>query len=116
MKKTQGLVDSGETKTSHILTPILSIVSERTKKVIRDFEAQENKKVEKVILAGGTSMMKGIKEYFEKSLNQDEAQPFKVEIGKPFKDIVYPPILEKKMDEINVTYAIALGEALRKFE
>ncbi len=116
MKKIQGLSDSGETKISHILTPILSVISERTKKVIRDFEMQENKKIEKVILAGGTSMMKGIRDYFEKSLNQDESQILKVEVANPFKDIAYPPALEKKMGEINPTYAIALGEALRKFE
>jgi len=116
MKKDEGLTDSGSTKISHILMPILSVISERAKKVIRDFELQENKKVEKVILAGGTSMMKGIREYFEKSLSQDESQVLKVEIAKPFKNIVYPALLEKKMEEINSTYAIALGEALRKFE
>jgi type IV pilus assembly protein PilM len=116
IKKTQGLSDSGETKISHILTPILSVISERARKVIRDFEIQENKKVERVILAGGTSMMVGIREYFEKSLNQDKEQALKVEIANPFKDIIYPSALEKKMGEINITYAIALGEALRKFE
>jgi type IV pilus assembly protein PilM len=116
MKKNQGLSDSSETKIAHILSPILSVISEKTKKVIKDFEIQEGKKVEKVVLAGGTSMMIGIREYFEKSLNQDESQILKVEIAKPFKDITYPQLLEKKMGEINLTYAIALGEALRKFE
>lgn len=116
MKKEQGLLDGGEVKIAHILSPILSVISERAEKVIRDFELEQNKKVERVVLAGGTSMMKGVRDYFDKSLNQDESQPIKVEIAKPFKDIVYPPILEKKMEEINLTYAIALGEALRKFE
>lgn len=116
LKKTQGLSDSFETKITHILIPILSVISERTKKVIRDFEMQENKKVERVILAGGTSMMIGIREYFEKSLNQDESQVMRVEIADPFKDIDYPPVLKKKIGEISLTYAIALGEALRKFE
>lgn len=116
MKKTEGLTDSGETKISHILIPILSIISEKAKTVIRDFENKEGKKVEKVILAGGTSMMPGIQEYFDKSLNQDASQVLKVEIAEPFKNIVYPSVLEKKMKEINSNYAIALGEALRKFE
>jgi type IV pilus assembly protein PilM len=116
MKKTEGLTDSGETKISHILIPILSIISEKAKTVIRDFENKEGKKVEKVILAGGTSMMPGIQEYFDKSLNQDASQVLKVEIAEPFKNIVYPSVLEKKMKEINSNYAISLGEALRKFE
>jgi len=116
MKKEEGLTDSGETKISHILTPILSIISEKTKTVIRDFETKEGKKVVKVILAGGTSMLPGIKEYFEKSLNQDVSQTLVVEIAEPFKNITYPEALNKKMKEINSSYAIALGEALRKFE
>jgi len=115
LKKNQGLLDSEE-KISHILIPILSVISEKAKSVIRDFEIKENKKVTRVILAGGTSMMKGIREYFEKSLNQSGTSDLKVEIAKPFKNIAYPTVLEKKMDEINSTYAIALGEALRKFE
>jgi Tfp pilus assembly PilM family ATPase len=94
----------------------LSVIADKARAVIRDFEIKENKKVEKVVLAGGTSMMKGIREYFEKSLNQNGSQNLKVEIAKPFKNIAYPAVLEKKMDEINATYAIALGEALRKFE
>lgn len=115
MKKKQGLSDSEE-KISHILIPILSVIADKTRTVIRDFEMKENKKVAKVVLAGGTSMMKGIKEYFEKSLNQNGTSDLTVEIAKPFKNITYPAALEKKMDEINATYAIALGEALRKFE
>jgi len=115
IKKKQGLLDSEE-KISHILIPILSIISDKTRAVIRDFEMKENKKVAKVVLAGGTSMMKGIKEYFEKSLNQNGTQELKVEIAKPFKNIIYPAALEKNMEEINANYAIALGEALRKFE
>jgi Tfp pilus assembly PilM family ATPase len=116
MKKEDGLNDSGETKISHILIPILSIISEKTKVLIRDFEAKEGKKVARVVLAGGTSMLPGIRDYFDKSLNQDVSQTLVVEIAEPFKNIVYPTILEKKMKEINSNYAIALGEALRKFE
>jgi len=116
IKKKQGLLVNEEGNISHILTPILSVISERTRKVIKDFESKEGKTVEKVVIAGGTSLLPGILEYFTESLNQDEAQPKIVEIAKPFVKVAYPPILDKKMEEINPTYAIALGEALRKFE
>lgn len=116
IKKKQGLLINEEGNIAHILTPILSVISEKTRKVIRDFEKKEGKKVERVILAGGTSLMPGILDYFDKSLNQDGVQTLNVQIAKPFVDIAYPPILEKKMEEINPTYAIALGEALRKYE
>lgn len=81
-----------------------------------DFESKEGKRVEKVIIAGGTSLMPGIMDYFSKNLNQDGSVSIVVEIAKPFSEISYPSILDKKMEEINPTYAIALGEALRKFE
>ena len=116
IKKKQGLLINEEGNISHILTPILSVISERTRKVIRDFESKEGKRIEKIIVSGGTSLMPGIIEYLAVSLNQDEAQARAVGVAKPFSKIAYPPILEKKMDEINATYAIALGEALRKFE
>jgi type IV pilus assembly protein PilM len=116
IKKKQGLLVNEEGNISHILTPILSVISERTRKVIKDFESKEGKTVGKVIIAGGTSLLPGILEYFTESLNQDETQPKIVEIAKPFVKVAYPTVLDKKMEEINPTYAIALGEALRKFE
>jgi len=116
IKKKQGLLINDEGNISHILTPILSVISERTRKVIKDFEFKEGKKIEKIIIAGGTSLMPGIIEYFTKSLNQEKSEAMSVEMAKPFAKIAYPPILDKKMEEINATYAIALGEALRKFE
>jgi len=116
IKKKQGLLINEEGNISHILIPILSVISERTRKVIKDFESKGGKRVEKIIIAGGTSLMPGILEYFTESLNQDESQKREVKVANPFIDIVYPPILDKKIGEINSTYAIALGEALRKFE
>lgn len=116
IKKKQGLLVNEEGNIAHILTPILSVISERTRKVMSDFESKEGKRVEKVIIAGGTSLMPGIMDYFSKNLNQDGSVSIVVEIAKPFSEISYPSILDKKMEEINPTYAIALGEALRKFE
>ncbi len=116
VKKKQGLLTTEEGSIAHILTPILSVISERTRKVIEDFESTEGKSIEKIIVAGGTSLMPGIMDYFTKTLNREGATPIPVEIAKPFTGISYPAILDKKMELINPTYAIALGEALRKFE
>jgi len=112
LKKKEGL----NGKISHILMPLLSIISEKVKKVIREFEAKEGKKIQKVIVAGGTSLLPGIIDYFKKSLAQEESQIIDVVLANSLKDIFYPPVLENKIEEINTTYAIALGEALRKFE
>ncbi|MFA5715770.1 MAG: type IV pilus assembly protein PilM [Candidatus Paceibacterota bacterium] len=115
IKKKQGLIVNEKGNIAHILTPILSVISEKTKKVISNFEEKEGKKVEKIIIAGGTSLLPGIVDYFSKSFSK-EGLAIKVELASPFVGISYPSILNKKMEEINPTYAIALGEALRKFE
>jgi hypothetical protein len=60
--------------------------------------------------------MPGVIDYFLKEFGQNGGQKVEVITAKPFVNVAYPPILEKKMEEINPTYAIALGEALRKFE
>ncbi len=116
LKKKQGLLVNEEGNISHVLNPVLSVISERAKKVVKDFELKEGKKIERIIIAGGTSLLPGIVEYFDRAVNQNEPQKIKVELAKPFFDITYPPILEKKIAEISSTHAIALGEALRKFE
>ena len=112
LKKKEGL----DGNISHILMPLLSIISEKVRKVIREFEAKEGRKVERVIVAGGTSLMPGIIDYFKKSLAQEESQAIEIVSANPLKKILYPSVLENKIKEINATYAIALGEALRKFE
>lgn len=112
MKKKEGL--AGE-DVNRVLSPILSLISEKAKMVIRDFESKHNKKVERVVICGGTALLPKITEYFDKSLNNGSGH-MTVETCKPFANIIYPEILKKKIEEIGPTYAIALGEALRKFE
>lgn len=115
IKKKQGLLINEEGNIAHVLSPILSVIAERAKQVIADFERREGKKVERIIVAGGTSLMPGIMDYFTKEFNQNGDKK-EVMLAKPFANVAYPSILEKKMAEIDPTYAIALGEALRKFE
>lgn len=114
LKKKQGLINN-EKSITHILGPILSIVTDKTRDVISDFEARYNKKIQKVILCGGTALLPMVIEYFDKALNTD-GRLVQVEICKPFNNIVYPDILKKKIEELGPMYAIAVGEALRKFE
>ena len=72
--------------------------------------------MERVVVAGGTSLLPGIINYFNNAINQGGDGGIKVELANPFNGIAYPTILEKKMETIGPNFAIALGEALRKFE
>jgi type IV pilus assembly protein PilM len=116
MKRKKGLIVDGEDNIDHILTPVLSVIADKTKKIIKDFELKYGSRVEKLLLAGGTALLPGIVDYFSKAINQGGEELVKVEIVTPFNGIAYPTILEKKILEIGPNFAIALGEALRKFE
>ncbi len=99
-----------------VLASVLTLIVEKVKKVIRDFRAKENKKVEQLILSGGTSKMVGIVDYFQEMFDYAEFGGIKIILGEPFNDIVYPPIIEKRIKRSGPVFAIALGEALKKFE
>ena len=77
------------------------------KRIFQGYNQTENQKIEKVILAGGTSAIPGFQEYFSSFLKKE------VETVNPFVDIFYPPILEKSLKEMGPSYAIPVGAALR---
>ncbi len=93
-----------------ILLPLIDVFLREIEKTFNDFYLQEKKGIEKVIIAGGTALLPGLKEYFEGQLKKE------VIIANPFSNIFYPPILEKTLAEMGPSYAIAAGLALRGLE
>ena len=53
---------------------------------------QSGKEVDEIYLTGGTSALPGLKEYFAEVLKK------KVEIPNCFSEFLYPPILEKTLE------------------
>jgi type IV pilus assembly protein PilM len=105
LKKEQDLKNKG--KLGEILKPIIDLILVEVEKISQNFYSSEREKIEKFILAGGTALLPGLKEYFSEKLNKE------VEIANPFSDIFYPPILEKTLKKMGPAYAIAVGTALR---
>lgn len=97
-------------KIKGILTPLVDVILKEVGKISLDFYQTENKEVQKFIIAGGTSLMPGLKEYFEDHFKKE------IEIANPFSRISSPSILEKTLKEMGPAYAIAVGMALRGFE
>jgi len=100
----------GEKNIREILLPLIDIILREIKRVSRNFYQAEKREIQKVIIAGGTALIPGLKEYFQDSLKKE------TEIANPFSNIFYPPILEKTLKEMSPSYAIAVGMALRGFE
>ena len=95
---------------TNALLPLIDSIISEIEKIFDNFYQSEGKKVEKIILAGGTALLPGLKEYFSEKIGKE------IEIANPFSNIFYPPILEKTLEEMGPAYAIAVGLALRGLE
>ena len=101
---------SPEKSIKEILLPLIDTILREIEKICQNFYQTEGKEVQKFIIAGGTALIPGLKEYFESYLKKE------VEIANPFSSLFYPPILEKTLKKMGPAYAIAVGTALRGLE
>jgi len=97
-------------KIAKILSPLIDSVLNEIKRTCRNFSQTDKKEIEKIILAGGSALLPGLKEHATSFLKKE------VEIANPFSEISYPPILDKNLKEMGPSYAIAVGAALRGLE
>ncbi len=109
LKRRHGIGFS-EMKIGRILSPLIDLLLSEIEKISQNSYKTEGKEIEKVILAGGSALLPGLKEYSSKRLKKT------VEIANPFTEIFYSPVLEQTLREIGPSYAIAVGMALRGFE
>lgn len=109
LKRKLGLINE-ENPVREIILPLIDLILAEIVTISEDFAKIETKKVEKVILAGGSALTPGLKGYFQERLQKE------VEIANPFSDIFYPPILENTLKEAGPSYAIAVGMARQGLE
>jgi len=108
-KKKYGLV-SPEKAISEVLHPLIDLILREIEKISQDFYQSEGKNIDQVILAGGSALLPGLRDYFLSQLKKE------IVIANPFSEIFYPPILEKTVKEMGPAYAVAVGIALRGIE
>lgn len=118
LKKKYGIAGSGVSGNQigegmkKTMLPLIDVILREIEQVFNNFYQKEGKTIQKIILAGGTALLPGLKEYFRENLKKE------IEVANPFSgsDIFYPPILEKTLEEMGPSYAIAAGMALRGLE
>ncbi|TET84259.1 MAG: type IV pilus assembly protein PilM [Candidatus Nealsonbacteria bacterium] len=93
-----------------ILLPLVDVILKEIEKISQNFYQTEGKEIQKIILAGASALLPGLKEYFQNHFKKE------IEIANPFSNVFYPPILEKTLKEMGSSYAIAVGIALRGLE
>lgn len=106
LKENEGLID-GENKTRDVLISLLNLILSEIEKVVESFYQQEGKEVQTYILAGGSALLPGLKEYFAEFLKKE------VKIADPFVNMVYPAILEENLKRIGPGFSVATGMALK---
>jgi len=109
LKEKYGLL-SQEKDINKILLPIIDIMIKEVEAICQNFQAKEKEEVQKIIIAGSTALLPGLKEYFQENFKAE------IETANPFSKIFYPPILEKTLKIIGPAYAVAVGMALRGLE
>lgn len=110
LKRKIGL--SGQYQIKDVLFPLLATTLSNIERIFKNFEQTNKKKIEKVIVAGGSALLpdliQKVSDYFKLK--------YGVEIANPFSDIVYPAILKDTILKVGPRYAIAVGNALRGLE
>lgn len=107
MKRQVGAVGPDKNLTDVIIL-VLDYIFTEANNTLLAFEKKYNKTIAKVILVGGGSALKGLKELAKDNLKTE------VVIANPFSKVSTPAFLENILKETGPEFAVALGLALRK--
>lgn len=86
---------------------VLNRLFSETLRFIETYEKKGGHNLEKVIISGGGSTMKGIKKVAESELSRE------VQIAKPFDRVKSLPFMKETLARVGPEYTSALGAALR---
>jgi type IV pilus assembly protein PilM len=92
-----------------ILAPSIKSIPQQIKNAFEEFYQIDKRTIQKIILAGGTALLPGLREFLETSLQ------IKVEIANPFLGISYPSSLEEDLIKTAPILGVAVGLAKRNF-
>jgi len=109
LKRENGL-DPKNKEASDILAEEADNLVFEVKKVSEDYEKEENKKIESIILSGGTASLFGFKDYFEGRIKKP------TRFINPFSFISTPKELSGRLEKIGPSFAVAIGVALMGLE
>jgi type IV pilus assembly protein PilM len=115
IKRQAGILGGGDAGSqaaavSHAATLTMEHIFIEARRVLLGFQRKHNKVINKVIMTGGGSSMKGIGEFAQKQLELE------VEMANPFTHLQAPAFLEDVLKEAGPDFAVAVGLALRKLQ
>jgi len=111
IKRSVGLKsDNLNKQISSVLLPIVDIITGETKRIVDVFSRKESAsgKIERIMLVGGSSKIPNLTDRFT------EVTGIKTVVGSPWGRISYPSELEKTLQIIGPSFAVAAGLAMRE--
>lgn len=103
-------MDSDDNIVPKLIINSLSAIVNEIKYVIGMYANMNNKKVERMVLSGGSVLLPGLVGYLSKVLDMN------VTIGDPWSFVVCPDDLKPMLNEIGPRMSVAVGLALRNFK
>lgn len=91
------------------ISPIINEIK-YTLNLFKDKESKGKKKIEKIVLSGGSALLINFTNYLSKILDMN------VIIGNPWARVSYPIDLKPMLDEIGPRMSVAIGLAMREIE
>jgi type IV pilus assembly protein PilM len=86
--------------------PIGKIVDE-IERMINSYNFKTGRKIEKIILNGGSARLKGLVEHIGQKLD------IKAVTANPWSNVIYPTILQDTLNQIGPEFSVAVGAAMR---
>lgn len=112
-KKAAGLnLTPGQLAGAGELLAIVDDIISETERITHSYFNKTGREIMRVVLAGGVSRMPGFLARFRERFSSFPQEA--VVIGNPFTHLAYPRELEKTLEEIGPSFAVAAGLAMRK--
>lgn len=108
LKRTLGLNPAESNTIRQVMSSLVDLIVFEAKKTIHNYEDSKNLKIGKIFLLGGLANMPGFYEYFKEKID------FEILRANPTARVIIPPEIERIRAEINSTFAVAIGLAMRK--
>lgn len=111
MKREIGILpQSADDNAREVSSTILDSIFAEAKRVMLSYQKKNNTSISKVVMTGGGSILKGLREKAVESFEAD------VVMADPFSKIETPAFLENVLRDAGPEFAVAIGVALRKLD
>ena len=110
VKIDQGILGGTKNNVAEISSITIDYILSETGRFILNYYRKSNTKISKIVLTGGGSLLKGLR---EKAQNSFETP---VEVADTFSKVEYPAFLEEVLKSAGPEFAVAIGLAIRKLQ